>query len=182
MYPEIEKYFSEHPEVKLAFQPGTYQIRLGANKLAYFYQRAAVFFCNKEEAERILETPNTEIKFLLKGMANLGPKIVVITDGPKGAYAFDSSTSLTTGGAIWQMPIYPDPKPPYSRTGAGDAFSSTFTVALVLGLSIPEALQWAPINSMAVVQQVGARAGLLKRTELEALLKKAPADYQPKTF
>lgn len=172
MYPEMEKYLSAHPEVKLAFQPGTYQIKLGAGKLKYFYQRAEVFFCNKEESERILETKNNDIKFLLKCMADLGPKIVVITDGPKGAYAFN-------GRQMWQMPIYPDPKPPYSRTGAGDAFASTFTAALILGLSVSQAMQWAPINSMAVVQQVGARAGLLKRGELEALLKKAPANYQP---
>ncbi len=24
------------------------------------------------------------------------------------------------------MPLYPDPKPPYDRTGAGDAFAHTF--------------------------------------------------------
>ena len=52
-------------------------------------------------------------------MRELGPKIVVITDGQKGAYAYD-------GENMWQMPMYPDPAPPVDRTGAGDAFSSTF--------------------------------------------------------
>lgn len=75
------------------------------------------------------------------------------------------------------MPPYPDPKPPVSRTGAGDACSSTITVALALGLPIETALQWGPINSMNVVQHVGAQTGLLTRAELEQLLATRPADY-----
>ena len=78
------------------------------------------------------------------------------------------------------MPIYPDPAPPFERTGAGDAFSSTFTVALALGLKVEEALRWGPINSMSVVQKVGAREGLLRREQLEKFLQEAPADYFPK--
>ena len=100
-------------------------------------------------------------------------KIVVVTDGPKGAYAYD-------GGKFWFMRSYPDPKPPYERTGAGDAFSSTVTAALVLGLPLSEALRWGPVNSMSVVQDVGAQKGLLSRSRLEALLSSAPEDYMPK--
>ena len=72
------------------------------------------------------------------------------------------------------------PKPPINRTGAGDAYSSTFTVAIALGKSVKEALIWGPINSMSVVQKMGARAGLLTHENLEEYLEKAPADYKPK--
>ncbi len=170
---ELEKYFNKHPKIKLAFQPGTFQIKFGRGALAGIYKRADVFFCNKEESQRILETNESEIKNLLKMIAALGPKIVVITDGVKGAYSYD-------GKEILFMRIYPDPAPPLERTGAGDAFSSTFTVALALEMSIRDALKWAPINPMSVVQQIGARAGLLTRKELEEYLAKAPADYEPK--
>ncbi len=176
----FERYMNEHPKMKLAFQPGTYQMRFGRKKLAGIYKRTDVFICNKEEAQRILEVNETDVKKLMKSLADLGPKIVVVTDGPAGAYAYDGSTSLTTGGKMWFMPPYPDPKPPYERTGAGDAFSSTFVVALALGLSVVEALRWAPINSMSVVQYVGAREGLLTRYKLEKYLSEAPADYIPK--
>lgn len=173
IYPDLEKYFRANPEVNLAFQPGTYQMRLGMEKLRYFYSRAKVFICNKEESQRILKTEETDIKKLLKMVEALGPEIVCITDGPKGSYVLHNNE-------FWFMPIYPDPKPPYERTGAGDAFSSTFVSALILGKSIDEALMWGPINSMSVVQKVGAQAGLLTRSELESLLKKAPKDYFPK--
>lgn len=170
---ELEKYLTLHDgSIKLAFQPGTYQIKFGKDKLAYFYGRSEVLFCNKDEAQRILEITEPDIKILLQKIHKLGPKITVITDGPKGAYCYNGDEMLFQGS-------YPDPKPPYERTGAGDAFSSTFTTALALGKSIREALMWAPINSMSVVQYVGAREGLLTREKLEEYLLQAPEDYKP---
>lgn len=168
---KVEEYLMSHPEVKLAFQPGTFQMKAGREALKGIYQRSDVFFCNKEEAQRILEIKESDIKILLKIMRELGPKIVVITDGPDGAYTYDGNECL-------YLPAYPDPKPPYERTGAGDAFSSTFTVALALGKSVREALMWGPINSMSVVQYVGAREGLLSREKLEGYLTKAPEGYR----
>ena len=169
----IADYLEKHPETKLAFQPGTFQIKLGKEKLARLYKLSELFFCNKEEAQRILGTEEQAFKKLLEMMHALGPKIVVITDGPNGAYAFD-------GNETWFGPMYPDPKEPVDRTGAGDSFASTFTSVLALGKGIDEALQWGPINSMSVVQYVGAQAGLLSREKLEEYLKSAPADYKPK--
>jgi ribokinase len=174
----ITNYLEQNPSVKLAFQPGTFQMKAGAERLQKLYQHTEIFFCNKEEAKRILAiTENTEIeiKELLNKIRTLGPKIAVITDGPKGAYASD-------GTQTWFMPPYPDLKPPYERTGAGDAFSSTVTAALALGKTLPEALTWGPINSMSVVQKVGAQEGLLDRASLEKYLAEAPASYKPQTI
>jgi len=168
----VEQYLRDHSDIKLAFQPGTFQIKMGAKVLEDIYARSEVFFCNKEESQRILETNEDNIKKLLSMMRTLGPRIVVITDGVKGAYAFDGKDALF-------MRAYPDPKPPFERTGAGDAFSSTFTAVLALGMGIEDALRWAPINSMSVVQYVGAREGLLTREKLEQFLADAPQDYQP---
>ena len=170
---EIIKYLEEHPDVKLAFQPGTYQMKFGTSALAGIYKRTDVFTCNKEEAQRILGTKEENIKKLLDGIHNLGPKIVAITDGKRGCYLYNENK-------FWFMPIYPDPKSPINRTGAGDAFSSTFTIAILLGKAPEEALRWGPVNSMGVTQQIGARAGLLTREQLEELLSKAPADYKPR--
>jgi ribokinase len=170
---QIAAYLQSHPEIKLAFQPGTFQIKLGYEQLKDIYTRTEVFFCNVEEAKRILKSENSEIKELLAGIHALGVKIAVITDGPRGAYTYD-------GAEYWFMPPYPDPKPPLERTGAGDSFASTFVSALALGKTIPEALAWGPINSMSVVQYVGAQEGLLTREKLEEFLKNAPAEYKAK--
>lgn len=170
---EIATYVKANPETKLVFQPGTFQIRAGTTELKDLYEVTEIFFCNKEEAQYILETQKTDIPFLLKGLRALGPKIPVITDGAKGAYALD-------GESVWFMPIYPDPAPPVDRTGAGDSFASTFTSALALGLDIKTALAWGPINSMSVVQYIGAQKGLLTRAELEKYLANAPKEFVAK--
>ncbi len=166
----ITEYLEKNLEVKLAFQPGTFQIKMGVEQLKRLYARTEVFFCNLQEAQIILKTQSDDIKVLLAEMRKIGPKIVVITDGPNGAYTYD-------GAEMLKMPEYPDPKPPYERTGAGDAFSSTFVAALGLGKSVREALAWGPVNSMSVVQEIGAQKGLLSRNALENYLKNAPKDY-----
>lgn len=171
----IADFIKNHPETKLALQPGTFQIKLGAKELSDLYKVSEVFFCNKEEAQRILETKESNMKELLIAMRNLGPKIVVITDGPNGAYVFDGLDFL-------HGPMYPDVAPPVDRTGAGDSFSATFTVALAKGKSIEEALMWGPINSMSVVQHVGAQAGHLTEEEIMEYLRKKPSNYQPEKF
>lgn len=169
---EIATYLKNHPETKLAFQPGTFQMKLGTDALRDVYQETDVFFCNVEEAQRILKTPDEHDKLtLMKGLMDLGPKLVAMTDGINGAYTYDGENAYFIG-------IYPHT--PYERTGAGDAFASTFTVALLLGKTKEEALTWGPINSMSVVQHIGAQEGLLSKDRLEHYLKDAPLDYKIK--
>lgn len=170
---QAENYLVAHPSVKVAFQPGNFQIKMGIDNLKGLYKRTDVFICNKEEAQRILSVEESDVKILMKMLSDLGPKISVVTDGVKGAYAFD-------GQKYWFMPPYPDPKPPLERTGAGDAFSSAFVAFLCSGMSVLEALRGAPINSMSVVQHIGAREGLLYRGQIDEYLRNAPLDYQPK--
>ena len=171
---EVAQYIKKHPETKLVFQPGTFQIKLGKETLKDLYAVVDIFFCNKEEAQTILGTKEDHFPKLLKALKALGPRLPVITDGPKGAYVEDED------GVTWHMPMYPDPKEPVDRTGAGDSFASTFTAAIILGKTPAEALSWGPINSMSVVQYIGAQEGLLTLEKLEEHLKNAPPEYAPK--
>ncbi len=168
---DLMNMLAEWPDTKLAFQPGTFQIKFGAAALERVYARADLFFCNKEEAQRILSSKAEDPKELMAALRKLGPKTVIITDGRKGAYADD-------GYAQWLVPMYPDNRPPYERTGAGDAFASTVTAALALGFPLEEALLWGPVNAMEVVQKIGGQEGLLTREKLEEFLKKAPPEYK----
>src|SRR3989338_1877073 len=94
---KIADYLEAHPEINFAFQPGKFEIKLGKEKMARFYKRAQMFFCKVEEAEKILgvqslgtrhNNPAEHVKDLLLKMHDLGPKTVIITDGPNGAYAY----------------------------------------------------------------------------------------------
>lgn len=173
IHQDIAGYLQNNPDVKLAFQPGTFQIREGVQKLIKLYRRTELFASNLEEAQVITGKKTREIPVLIRALHSYGPRLVVVTDGPNGSYASDGQT-------IWSMRNYPDPKPPYDRTGCGDAYTSTFVGALVSGEDMQTALRWAPISPMSVAQSVGAQAGLLSKQQLLNLLSKAPKDYYPR--
>ena len=169
---QVADWLEANPDVKMAFQPGTFQMAAGTERLKRIYQRSEVLILNREEATLVGGGNHDDVHDQFNKLHELGPKIVVITDGPNGAYASD-------GNERWQMPLYPDPAPPVDRTGAGDSFATTFVAALMKGNNIEGALQWAPINSMSVVQKVGAQAGLLSEKELGEYLKNSPDWYKP---
>jgi ribokinase len=169
---QVADWLDQNPNVRLAFQPGTFQMVAGAERLKRIYARSEVLILNREEAVTVGHGDHENLHDLFDHLHALGPRVVVITDGPNGAYISDSQQR-------WQMPLYPDPAEPVDRTGAGDAFASTFVAALIKGNTIEGALQWAPINSMNVVQKVGAQAGLLSEKEIEAYLRQAPEQYRP---
>jgi sugar/nucleoside kinase (ribokinase family) len=146
---------------------------MGTENMSRILKRTEVFIANLEEYERFLNIKNRNPKDLLKGVADLGPKIAVLTDGTNGSYMYDD-------GHFYQMPIYEDPRKPIERTGCGDAYSATFVSALILDKTPLEALMWAPINPMSVAQFIGSQEGLLRREEIEWWLKRAPEGYKPK--
>jgi sugar/nucleoside kinase (ribokinase family) len=174
-YDQITSWLDTEPSVRLAFQPGTFQIALGVDALRPLYKRTEVLICNREEAVEIGGGDHGDVAEILSCLHRLGPRIAVVTDGPEGAYASD-------GTRRYRVPSYPDPAPPKERTGAGDAFASALVAALVRGRPLCEALSWAPINAMNVVQEVGSQSGLLTEEALRGLLDRAPPDYAVTTW
>lgn len=175
LHEDMLSYLAEYPDTKLAFQPGTFHFEWGTEKLAEVYKRSHIVFMNREEAALVTGKDSGSVKDLAFALHELGPEIVVITDGPDGAYVSGEYKFLT-------VPNYPDASPPLDRTGAGDAFASTMVAALALGESLETAATWASINAMYVVQKLGAQAGLLKIDEIKKYLKDAPEDYRVREF
>ena len=132
-YEQIVAWLDAEPSVRFAFQPGTFQIARGAEAMGGLYRRATLLICNREEAVEIGGGDHGRVDDLLDSLHRLGPEIVVVTDGPEGAYASD-------GSQRYRVPAYPDPSPPKERTGAGDAFWSALVAAMVKGLSLEAAL------------------------------------------
>lgn len=147
---------------RLAFNPGTYQMRAGLEKLKPVFAVTDVLFVNKEESSRILGAKDDIRSYLLK-FHELGIKTCVITDGQAGSYAYD-------GEKFYHMGI---PKTKVvERTGAGDSFATGFVAALFYGKSVREAMCWGTMNASSVVMFTGPQKGLLTRPQLEAFHKK----------
>lgn len=175
LHDSLADWLESAPDITLVFQPGTFQMKCGIERLARIYKRANIFFANKEEYQRILGSEETDVKKLMETMRSHGPATVVLTDGTNGAYG------LNNDGA-WKIPVHPVGQHPYERTGAGDGFASAASVALMLGKSLPEALAWGGIQGAFVTQKIGAQEGLLTREQLENEVAKAPADYVATTI
>lgn len=151
-------------DTKLGFNPGTHQLKQGLEKLRPMLEASTVLFVNKEEAQRLVGQI-ADMKELLTAMRHVGPKIVVITDGENGSYAYD-------GLKYWKCGITDTPV--VERTGAGDSFATAFLAALIHGKSVPEALHWGTMNSASVITKVGPEAGLLTKSQMRAWLRKYP--------
>lgn len=160
---EFNRELSEYvktKKIKLGFNPGSVQMKLGMAKLKPILSVTEVVFVNKQEAER-LTNKKGNIKTLLEEMKKTGPKIVVITDGKKGSYCYDGGNMYHLGTV--DMPMI-------ENTGCGDAYASGFVAALINGNTITEAMRWGGVNAANVATKIGSQAGLSRKTELKKLL------------
>lgn len=156
--------------VKVALNPGSVQIKAGLDSFGGLKELIEVIFLNREEAQELAGVSRvTQVKDLAKIINLRGPKIVVITDGQKGAYVYSKDKFYKVG-------IYPGHR--LDATGAGDSFASAFLAAYIKDLSLQECLKWGVINSASVVGKIGAQEGLLSANVIKRRVKeyKWPAE------
>lgn len=158
--------------IKLAFNPGALQLDEGVGNFQDVLSAAEILFVNREEGMKISkvsldfsESSNYKenIEKLLVAVRNTGPKNVVLTDGRKGAFMIDERNNVIVSSSTEDTEIV-------ERTGAGDAFASGFLSAILAGKDFQSAMNWGTKNAVAVIGQIGATEGLLKREEMENLL------------
>jgi sugar/nucleoside kinase (ribokinase family) len=164
---EIADWLDQHPKVRLAFQPGTFQVEAGTTRLARLYQRAEILICSRAAAEAILDEHVDDVDQILDALSTLGPEKVVVFDETGGAAANDNDHRLVVEN-------FSEGKPALDYTGSGDAFAATVVAAVIGGAPLQEALRWAAINAASVASQFGTQAGLLHRSDLEDQLESAP--------
>jgi len=187
VHEQISAWLTAHPDTKLAFSPGTWQIKAGSEKLKNIYARTEILFCNKQEAEKIAgaeavrdpisgsleigsRTASTKVRLrtseeLAKQIKEFGPRTVIVTDGENGASVLDTNNNF------YQAPSFAGFGPAVERTGAGDAFASAFLTATISGLPADQALNWGLVNAASVVTKIGPHEGLLTKEEIASLLK-----------
>ncbi len=152
---EILKKIATHvtkKKIHFAFNPGSRELKKGLRALAPIFEATTVLNMNLEEAQLLTKLKTNDIRKLAAKIPH--GDILLITDGPRGAYAAQGETvfyARTTGAKS------------LSRTGAGDAFGSGFVSTLLEEMSIEDALRIATLNAEAVIQQHGAKNGLLKK-------------------
>lgn len=173
--------------VPVAANPGTSQLRTGADFLKEALCNINTLILNSYEAELLMTSLKVKTAplnipeshevlpellkkplgsattcFTLQQFFNTvhacGPQIIVVTNGSEGVYAADTKT------------IYFHPSIKIniiSSIGAGDAFGSCFVAQLLNNKSIEDALRMGIINSSSVIKHLGTQTGLLTGDELE---------------
>ncbi|KKQ53017.1 hypothetical protein A2865_02750 [Candidatus Woesebacteria bacterium RIFCSPHIGHO2_01_FULL_39_17] len=160
-YNHFIDFINRNPGIMLAFNPGSWQLRVGIEALKPVLGVTHVIYVNREEAEKLTGIPDSHgaDKELLTNLSSLGPKIAIITDGGNGSFVYDS-----IGKKYYKAGVLPVDA--YERTGAGDAFGAGCIAALIKGKGFNEALLWGTVNSASVIGYVGSQRGLLKETEM----------------
>ena len=154
-------------KIRIAFNPGQKNIATDVSEIIKVLSKSELFVVNKDEALEIVscidqeaspEQLNNEI-FLLGALKDAGAKIVVITDGIRGAWAAEGEAEVSFAQALVVEAL--------DTTGSGDAFTSGFFAALLKEKTLAECLGWGITNSSSSVKEYGGQKGLLSQDEIE---------------
>jgi ribokinase len=146
----LRAHLTKYPKTKLAFNPGSHQLRHGMKQIHSLLTHVDLLFVNVEEGRSIVGR-KLQIPALIKALHKKGPKVVVVTNSTKGSYASDGLQTLH---------MLPYPIKPIAKTGAGDAYASGFLAAMIHGKKMDTAMKWGTANAGGVIQKIGAHRGL----------------------
>ncbi len=155
--------YTKKNKTKLVVAPSTSMIRDGYKNSKKLLKSTEIIFLNKNEAIEIAfneKIKSFNVNQLIKILHKLGPKIVCLTDGTKGAYCSDSKKT-------YHSPI--KKVKTVDVTGAGDAFASGFLGFYLQGATLETSLKAGIVNSASVVKYVGTTKGLLTKNEIKKL-------------
>lgn len=154
--------FSQKNNIKIAFNPSNYLVQKGITELKPVLDKTNMLIFNKEEAIILTKkrTMDDAFKSLIKIIKPDG--LIVITDGARGVYSYDGKTILHA---------LPTKVTLVETTGAGDAFASAFTAAIIAKKTLKEALKMGMIQAEAVIRCKGANKNLLNKKEMTQKLK-----------
>lgn len=99
------------------------------------------------------------LRQFFKEVLNLGPRIVVVTNGSEGVYV------ATKEKLYFHPPLIKTEV--INTLGAGDAFASGFVGAIYQDKSIEDSILYGILNSGSVIGYQDAKTGLLTKAQLE---------------
>ncbi len=147
----------------IAFNPRETMISDGGKKIFDFFRSCEIVFLNKDEAIEILLAHNGKIdsqdeKYLMAELKKSGARVIVITDGERGAWAINEDNDVHVDAVKVDKAI--------DMTGAGDAFASGFLAAYIKRKDLEECVHWGVKNGASVVKHFGGIKGLLRENEM----------------
>ena len=154
--------FAQEKGIRVGINPGKMELRQ-KERLLMFLPKLDLLVVNRMEAAEFWGINFEDEKTLMKKFFEAGCRLVMVTDGKKGAGVVDRGRWL-------KMEAYPNIS--VDDTGAGDAFVSGVVAGLLQGRKTEDALKMGLANGGSVVSKIGAKAGLLFTGDMEKWMKK----------
>ncbi len=158
---DIAAILQKNVNTGLTWNPGGSQLKTGMKEatMRTLLAQTDLLVLNKEEV--LLFTGESSVDAAMTALLKSGVRIVCVCDGKNGATASD-------GEHKWHCPVTETPV--IDTTGAGDAFGTGATWALLQGLGLPEMLRAGTISAASVLGAIGAQAGLLTDIQIRQRL------------
>lgn len=142
--------------ILICYNPSMYLIKEEKRNLDKLIGLCDIIIFNFDEAKEL--TGDRDISSCLRSVYAKGVKLVVITDGSNGSYAYNGEEEYYQKSK--------EPKIVVDTTGAGDCFAGTFFYFYAKRYGIKAALQYASWNASALITKNGTQNGLLTFNEL----------------
>ncbi|MCH8519782.1 MAG: phosphoglycerate kinase [Nanoarchaeota archaeon] len=140
----------------ICYNPSMYLIKEEKRNLDKLISLCDIIIFNFDEAKEL--TGDRDISSCLRSMYSKGAKLIVITDGSNGSYAYNGEEEYYQKSK--------EPRAVVDTTGAGDCFAGTFFYFYAKRYGIKAALQYASWNASALITKNGTQNGLLTFNEL----------------
>jgi sugar/nucleoside kinase (ribokinase family) len=154
--------FAARHDIKVAWNPGAKEIRAGLDELKPLIAKAEIFNLNKEEAAALVG--DKDLRRVVGALRSLPGRAAIVTDGLNGAYAAGKRGDILHSDVI--------DVPRINTTGAGDAFGSGLVAGLLKNDDLPYGLAVGTWNATGVVQQMGAKRGIIRSYPPDEAIKK----------
>ena len=155
--------YAKKKKINLLFNPSLYLAKKGRKALHPILKATTILVLNKEEADALMQKNVHSINALLLGLNNLGPKTIVITNGPKKICALHDNKIYS---------LSPPNITVVHTAGSGDAFTAGLLAGIIKDYSFADALRLGQVNANSVIQHIGTKNKLLTEREALNLFKK----------
>ena len=140
--------------IHVAWNPGSAELALGMTKLKPFFAKTDILSLNREEAAKLTRLAPSDLRAIISRICKMTGHQLVLTDGKHGTYASDGADTFYA---------YPNDVPVINTTGAGDAFGSGYAAGIIEHNDMVMALRLGTLNAEGVIQEIGAKNGILTR-------------------
>lgn len=167
---DIVAMLETNPAMGLSWNPGGTHIKEGMKEKhnAKLLAQTDLLLCNLEEA--LAFTGKDTADDAATALLHAGVHTVCISDGKRGCLGATMKHRFHCPAIADAIVV--------DSTGAGDAFGTGATWAVLQGFALPNVLRAGTINATSVIGAIGAEAGLLTDTEMHKRLTSVRLDVE----